>query len=120
MLHLVAVAMAVVGLVACGENASDGVTLGAEFQCNQRNEDTTGFLQPICQHIAATFETYPIDPNTLVIEQNLSGAEQTLFDRPELETDDYRFIGLSCCYTGDWAIIEIDTLRVAEFVLGAI
>ena len=108
---LVAIAMG-------GCDASGDVELGAGFECRGRLDDETGYLKPICEHIAARFDSYPDDPNTLEIVEVVSGDEQDRFHAPELSTEEYVFVGLSCCFTGDWAVVAVGTREVVDFYLG--
>ena len=90
------------------------------YECVERPDDPTGYLQPICQYITSNFETYPEDPNLLEIESVTPGDQETRFNEPQFQTADYDFVALSCCYTGDWAVIDVTTTEVVQFYLGDI
>jgi hypothetical protein len=83
------------------------VDLSPPFTCADRPDDTSGYLQPICQYIVSQLGEYEIDPNTLEIETIT----------PMGDHDEVR---LSCCYTGDIATMDRTTRTVLGFSLGDI
>jgi hypothetical protein len=109
--------------ISCGDGPSGGshdeVPLGAGFKCMDRPDDPTGYLKPICEHLVASFASYPVDPNKLAIRASGKGSERLPQGSP-YATDAFTVVDLNCCYTGDSAIIEVASKRVIEFRLGAI
>ncbi len=94
--------------------------IGPDFNCAERPDDPTGYLQPICQHIAENFSCYAMDPNKLEIAEITSGINETYCCEYCIEycSVDYDFVWLSCCLTGDGAVIHVATKTVVEFWLG--
>ncbi len=108
-------------LVGCGTDDDAGVRLGPSFVCLERPDDQTGMLRPICEYMVSQLDHYPVDPNSLSIVDTLGGVEaQTRFTLPEYASSDYVFVGLSCCYTGDWAVVHTPDLKVERLILGGI
>ncbi len=95
-------------------------TFDSDFKCAPRPADATGFLQPICQYLVDNFKSYNVNPNGLQIKRILKGSDQTRFGESEYANDNYRFVEVSCCYTGDWAVVDVRTNKVVDFSLGAI
>jgi hypothetical protein len=102
-MRVACVALVIVA-ASCGGDGDDG---GPPFRCVARPDDTSGYLQPICQYIVDELGEYEIDPNTLEIESIT----------PNDETDQVR---LSCCFTGDIATMDRATKTVLGFSLGDI
>jgi hypothetical protein len=100
------------------DNNSNQVELGADFHCVARPDDPTGYLEPICQYIATLFESYWVDPNTFTIEKIIPGNVQRVFGLPQYSTREYDFVLLSCCHTGDWAVVHVDSKTVVYFSPG--
>jgi hypothetical protein len=101
----------IVAIASCGSDDGDSdhkpVDLAPPFACADRPDDTTGYLQPICQYIVDELGEYVIDPNMLEIETITAMGEH----------DEVR---LSCCYTGDIATMDRATRTVISFSLGDI
>lgn len=108
----------VLGALCAGACDGKGVTFDDDYECVERPDDPTGYLQPICEYIAANMDSYPMDPNQLEIEGITPGDEQTRFNVPEYSSAQFDFVALSCCYTGDWAVIDVTTKQVVAFFLG--
>jgi hypothetical protein len=89
-----------------GEDGPRPIDLGPPFQCVDRPDDTSGYLQPICQHIVDSLGEYEIDPNTLQIE-SITPVDAT--------TDQ---VQLSCCFSGDVAVMDRATKTVQSFSPG--
>ena len=85
-----------------------------------RGDDATGYLELICDHLVENFERYPEDPNKLRIINTVPGDEQGLFATSSYGTSDYLFVALSCCFTGDWAVIHAPTSNVVAFYAGSL
>jgi hypothetical protein len=90
-----------------------------DIECEPRPDDSTGYLEPICNYLVDTFGTYDVDPNTLDIERVESGADYGSAQDP-YNTAQYDYVFLDCCYTGDGAVIDTNTLEVVEFWIGAV
>ena len=95
------------------------VELGPTFECVDRPEDMTGYLQPICRYLADTYGHYDVDPNTLTIRYVMPG-DQFSSAQPPTNTAEYDYVFLSCCYTGDVSIVRRATHEVVDFWFGAI
>lgn len=93
------------------------MALGPEFECRERPDDETGFLRLICGYLAAEFDEYDVDPNTLEVVQTIAGEDWTQ-TRSQFADTDHVFVGLSCCFTGDWAAVSESSVRVVEFIPG--
>ncbi|MFC1610121.1 hypothetical protein ACFL6C_04255 [Myxococcota bacterium] len=109
----------------CGSGKDDGFHFDSDFECVDRPEDSTGYLKLICEFLAANLDRYEIDPNTLEIEQVIPGDEYDASVGPgrsdwldKYANSAYHLVGLNCCYTGDWAVIEVDTETVVDFSVG--
>ena len=105
-------------MVGCG-SGSERVTLDSGFECVERPDDETGFLQPICEYLVTEFDEYDADPNTLEVVQIIAGEDWTRTGSRFADAD-HVFVGLSCCFTGDWAVVEESSGRVVEFILGGV
>lgn len=99
-------------LAACQDAGPD-----LETECEPRPDDETGYLEPICAYIVDTFDSYPEDPNDLEIEQVVSGSEDPRGDG-QYATTQYDHVFLSCCFTGDIAVMDTSTNQVVYFELG--
>ena len=102
-------------LAGCGNE--DGVQLDDAFACEDRPDDKTGYLKPICEYLAINYQSYSIDPNGLQIKriESGSGASSPV---EGYNTDAYDYVYLSCCHTGDLAIMSVETKTVLRFILG--
>ncbi len=106
--HSFAVVVFISVLASCrGGDNGDGrsIELGPQFQCLDRPDDMSGYLQPICWYIVSTLRQYEIDPNTLEIESITADGD----------VDQVR---MSCCFTGDIAVMDRATRTVVSFSLG--
>jgi hypothetical protein len=99
-------------------NTPEGaVYLSDGFECVPRPDDSTGYLQPICLFLQERYRLYDVNPNTLTIESIVPGNEWELTESP-FANEAYDFVELSCCYTGDWAVIDRDRVVVSDFIFG--
>ena len=103
--------------LSCTTSSPESVVLDPSFECAARNDDQSGYLQEICRYLAENMDSYQVDPNTLTITEVISGElwEASTSDYANSEHD---FVGLSCCYTGDWAAVNKSSQEVVEFILG--
>ena len=90
----------------------------APVECQDRADDATGYLQPICEYIQANLPSYESDPSKLTILALTPGDEVP--GTGPYNTSDYDWVRLSCCYTGDTAVIRKADRTVVAFNLGAI
>lgn len=103
--------------LSCSSDTDGSVKLESNFGCMERTDDPTGYLQPICLYLVANYDVYNVDPNTLSIEAVVSG-EEWQGSASAFATSDYDFVELSCCYTGDLAVVEKAHREVVDFILG--
>lgn len=96
------------GLTGCG---SDPIV------CRDRPDDTTGYLKPICEHLRSEYGTYRIDPNELEIA-SIKPGDESLDAFAPYDNADYDWVRLSCCYTGDVAVIHRATVEVVTMRFG--
>lgn len=106
-----------VALGSCSDDADSRIELGPTFDCHGRPEDVTGYLQPICRYVADVLGRYEIDPNTLAIELVTPG-DQVPGAMPPTNTAEFDHVRLSCCFTGDHAVMRRATHEVVAFMLG--
>ena len=102
-------------LAGCGNE--DGVQLDDAFVCEDRPDDNNGYLEPICEYLVDNYPSYRIDPNELQIRRIESGSEEP-YPVQGYNTDAYDYVYLSCCYTGDLAIMSVETKTVLRFIVG--
>ncbi len=82
---------------------------GPDFQCVERPYDATDNLKLICLYLAEKYPGYSIDPNSLEIKKILSGAEYPYC--VSFCSDDYDFVFLNCCASGDVALLNLVSIR---------
>jgi len=85
--------------------------------CMPRPDDSTGYLESICEYIIDQVGTYEIDPNTIEVREIVPGDQNELAV-PPYDTVEYDWVYLDCCYTGDVAVIERASGVVVDFHLG--
>jgi hypothetical protein len=102
--------------VCCDRDGLYDFKIGPDFVCIERPDDPTGYLQLICNFIKDNFKFYGMDPNKLKILAIISGAnyERCL----SYCSENYDFVELNCCPSGDWAVIDKINLKVVGFIPG--
>ncbi len=106
-------------LLLSGCGSEDGVQLDDAFVCEDRPDDNTGYLKPICEYLVINYQSYSIDPNELQITRIEPGSKAS-YPVQGYNTDAYDYVYLSCCYTGDLAIMSVETKTVLRFIVGDI
>jgi len=109
------------GPLGCGRPC---IEISSDFECIQRPDDPTGYLQPICQFMVEKLSCYELDPNKIEIVEIVPGSEEQRGGPggpiSQYTTDDFDFVLLNCCYSGDRAIMHVASKTCVQFILGPV